>query len=72
MRRATNAPLYERMGEDMDIDYGEIFDGTVSVQGKGRGFFGLMLRVASGERTRSEALGMGNDEFVPWQLGAVM
>ena len=56
----------------MDINCGEIVDGTVSVQDKGREIFELMLRVASGEGTRSEALGMGNDEFVPWQLGAVM
>ena len=72
IKLATNTPLYERMTEDMDINCGEIVDGTVSVQDKGREIFDLMLRVASGERTCSEALGMGNDEFVPWQLGAVM
>jgi altronate hydrolase len=60
------------MTEDMDINCGEIVDGTVSVQEKGREIFELILQVASGEATRSEALGMGNDEFVPWQLGAVM
>jgi altronate hydrolase len=72
IKLATNTPLYERMSDDMDINCGEIVDGTVSVQDKGREIFELMLRVASGEGTRSEALGMGNDEFVPWQLGAVM
>ena len=30
-----------------------------------------VLRVASGERTRSEALGYGDFEFVPWQIGIV-
>jgi altronate hydrolase len=72
IKLATNTPLYERMTDDMDINCGEIVDGTVSVQDKGREIFELMLRVASGEPTCSEALGMGNDEFVPWQLGAVM
>ncbi|HPU52754.1 MAG TPA: altronate dehydratase family protein [Burkholderiaceae bacterium] len=72
IKLATNTPLYERMTEDMDINCGEIVDGTVSVQDKGREIFELILQVASGAATKSEALGMGNDEFVPWQLGAVM
>ncbi len=72
IKLATNTPLYERMVEDMDINCGEIVDGTVSIAEKGREIFELILRVASGEATKSEALGMGNDEFVPWQLGAVM
>jgi altronate hydrolase len=72
IKLATNTPLYERMTEDMDINCGEIVEGTVSVQDKGREIFELILRVASGAATKSEALGMGNDEFVPWQLGAVM
>ena len=72
IKLATNTPLYERMTDDMDINCGEIVDGTVSVQEKGRQIFELILKVASGEATRSEALGMGNDEFVPRQLGAVM
>ncbi|HPA89776.1 MAG TPA: altronate dehydratase family protein [Quisquiliibacterium sp.] len=72
IKLATNSALYERMTEDMDINCGEIVDGTVSVQQKGQEIFELILRVASGEATCSEALGMGNDEFVPWTLGATM
>ena len=68
----TLTAMYERMAEDMDVNCGEIVDGTASVQDKGREIFELILRVASGAATKSEALGMGNDEFVPWQLGAVM
>jgi altronate hydrolase len=34
--------------------------------------FDLILRVASGERSKSEQLGFGADEFAPWQLGATM
>ena len=72
IKLATNTPLYERMREDMDINCGDIVDGAATVQAKGREIFELMLRVACGEATKSEALGIGNDEFVPWQLGAVM
>ncbi|HVL58634.1 MAG TPA: altronate dehydratase family protein [Burkholderiaceae bacterium] len=72
IKLATNTPLYERMSEDMDVNCGEIIDGTVTVQQKGREIFELMLRIASGEHTKSEDLGIGNDEFVPWYLGAVM
>jgi altronate dehydratase len=60
------------MSEDMDINCGPIIDGSVSVAQKGREIFERMLKVASGEPSCSEALGIGNDEFVPWQLGAVM
>ncbi len=72
IKLATNTPLYERMVEDMDINCGDIVDGGATVQGKGREIFELMLKVASGAPSKSEALGIGNDEFVPWQLGAVM
>jgi altronate hydrolase len=72
LKLATNTPMYERMVEDMDINCGDIVDGTTTVQTKGQQIFDLILRAASGEETKSEALGIGNDEFVPWQLGAVM
>ena len=72
IKLATNTTLYERMIEDMDVNCGAIVDGSVSVQQKGQEIFELVLRIASGEATKSEALGIGNDEFVPWQLGAVM
>jgi altronate hydrolase len=72
IKLATNTPLFERMGDDMDVNCGTIVDGTETVQDCGRRIFDLILRVASGERTKSEALGFGADEFAPWQLGAVM
>jgi altronate hydrolase len=59
------------MIDDMDINCGDILDG-VSIEDKGREIFDLILRVASGERTKSESLGYGDNEFVPWQVGAVM
>jgi altronate hydrolase len=63
--------MYHRMTDDMDINCGDILDG-VSIEAKGKEIFELMLRVASGERTKSETLGYGDNEFVPWQIGAVM
>ncbi len=68
---ATNSEMFARMEEDMDIDTGDILTGT-TLAAKGREMFELFLRVASGEVTKSEALGFGGAEFVPWQIGAVM
>jgi altronate hydrolase len=59
------------MKDDMDINCGDILDG-VSIQDKGREIFEMMLKVASGQRSKSEELGYGDNEYVPWQVGAVM
>ncbi len=72
IKLATNTPMYRRMAEDMDLDCGPVADGEVSVDELGRALFRLILDTASGRRTKSEALGIGNDEFVPWHIGAVM
>jgi altronate hydrolase len=72
IKLATNSALYEQMLEDMDINCGDIIEGEVSLQQKGQQIFDHILRVASGEPSKSEQFGMGNDEFVPWYLGAVM
>ena len=71
IKLATNSDIYRRMIDDMDIDCGDILDG-VTIAAKGDEIFATMLRVASGERTKSEELGYGDAEFVPWQIGAVM
>ena len=60
------------MAEDMDINCGDIIDAGISLEQKGQEIFELFLRVASGEKTKSEELGFGGVEFVPWQIGAVM
>ena len=72
LKLATNTPMYQRMEDDMDINCGEILDGSVTVQEAGRKIFELMLATCSGQPTRSEMHGFGQDEFVPWYLGAVM
>ena len=69
---ATNSEMYGRMTDDMDVNAGEILTGDASVESKGREIYEMFLRVASGEVSKSEAQGLGDYEFVPWQIGAVM
>ncbi|MBB5223380.1 altronate hydrolase [Amaricoccus macauensis] len=69
---ATNDRLYAQMPDDMDINCGDIVSKGVSLQEKGAEILERILAVASGEKTKSEALGLGDNEFVPWQVGAVM
>lgn len=71
IKLATNSPMFKRLEEDMDINCGEILDGTVSVQEMGQRIFELFLRTASGEASKSEKLGLGDHEFVPWQIGVM-
>ena len=68
LKLATNTPLYRRMEEDMDINCGEILDGTADLATMGERIFRAMLDAASGRPTRSEQLGYGEDEFAPWHL----
>ena len=69
---ATNSEMYARMSEDMDINCGDIVTEGVSLQAKGEEIFEAFLAAASGQRTKSEELGFGGAEFVPWAMGAVM
>jgi altronate hydrolase len=71
IKLATNTPVYERMMDDMDINCGDVLEG-VSIQQKGQEIFEHILKIASGERSKSEKLGYGDAEFVPWQIGATM
>ena len=72
LKLATNTPMYERMEDDMDINCGQILDGSLSVQDAGEKIFRLILATASGEPSKSERHGFGQDEFVPWYIGAVV
>ena len=69
---ASNSALATRMAEDMDVDAGRIVLGSASVADVGDEIFNLLLDVASGAPTKSEAFGYGDDEFVPWHIGAVL
>lgn len=72
LKIATNSEMYGRMTEDMDINAGRILTEGATVEQVGREIYETLLRVASGEKTKSEAQGLGDYEFVPWQIGAVM
>jgi altronate hydrolase len=72
IKLATSSALYERMTDDMDVNCGTILDGSESVEDCGARIFDLILRIASGERTKSEAFDFGAAEFAPWMLGATV
>ncbi len=66
---STNSETYARMPDDMDVNAGTIVDGAETIGEVGRRIFERILSTASGEKTKSEALGMGDEEFAPWILG---
>jgi altronate hydrolase len=72
IKLATNTKMFLRMKDDMDINCGDVMDGGATLESKGREIFELMLRIASGEMSKSEELGLGNEETVPWMIGAQM
>ncbi|MDB5859857.1 MAG: putative bifunctional protein : D-galactarate dehydratase [Ramlibacter sp.] len=71
IKLATNTPMFRKLEEDMDFNCGEILDGTRTMPETAEGIFQLMLKVASGGRSKSELLDLGNHEFVPWNIGVV-
>ena len=72
LKFSTNTALWNRQADDIDLNCGTVIDGTESVDEAGERIFRLMLDAASGRATKSEQHGYGQNEFVPWQLGAVM
>ena len=72
LKLATNTALWTRQEEDIDLNCGAIADGGATIEDIGARLFALMLETASGTKTKSERHGYGQNEFVPWQLGAVM
>ncbi len=72
LKLASTSELYRRMRDDMDVDCGAVLDGSATVSELGERLFEEIIAVASGRRTKSEEFGVGDEEFVPWQLGAVL
>ena len=72
LKLSTTTSLYRRMGDDMDLNCGGIVEGEETIAECGQRIFDALIRVASGEPTKSETQGFGEAEFAPWQLGAVM
>lgn len=71
LKISTNTPLYQRMEDDMDMDAGVILNG-VPISDVGKQIFEKLIAVAGGEKTKSEAQGLGEAEFAPWMLGPVL
>lgn len=69
VKLASNSAMFRRMEGDMDIDCGPVIDGTATLDEMGAELFDALLRVASGRPSKSEALGIGADEFAPWPIG---
>jgi altronate hydrolase len=72
IKLSSNSQIYARMTDDIDLDCGTIATGAASIEEKGGEILDLLLEVASGKKSKSEELGYGGVEFVPWQIGAVM
>jgi altronate hydrolase len=68
---ASHSTLFARMNDDMDFDAGKILDGK-KMPDAANELLDLVIRVASGTRTKSEAKGLPEYEFVPWQPGIVI
>jgi altronate hydrolase len=69
LKLTTNTLLFERMSDDMDMNGGSVLDGDRSLDEMGQLIFSQIIKTASGHKTKSELLGYGEDEFVPWQPG---
>lgn len=72
LKLASNSETYNKMLDDIDINCGAILDEAMSVEDCGKLIFATMLKTASGEKSKSELLGYGYNEFVPWKIGAVI
>ena len=72
IKLASNTGVFERLSGDMDINCGTIADGEATVAELGELIFEEILETASGKRTKSEGLGFGDNEFIPWTIGAVL
>jgi altronate dehydratase large subunit len=64
---ATNSRIYHHMKDNIDINAGEILEGTVTIESVGESIFREIIEVASGKATRAETL--GHHEFAIHSLG---
>jgi altronate hydrolase len=72
LKLATNTSMFKKMSEDMDINCGTVIDNDETVEQVGQKVFELILKTASGYKSKSENNGYGDEEFNPWQVGVVM
>jgi altronate hydrolase len=72
IKLASNTYMFQRLSGDMDINCGLIIEGKKTLEEMGAAIFQKILDTASGHKTKSEAFGFGDNEFVPWHIGAVL
>lgn len=72
LKLATNNTLWQRQEEDMDINCGNVVEGTETIAEAGERLYEMILEMASGKKTKSEQFGYGSLEFVPWNIGSIM
>jgi len=72
LKLSTNTTMFNKMSEDMDVNCGTVIDGEETVEQVGKRVFELVLKTASGSKSKSELNGYGDEEFNPWQVGVVM
>lgn len=72
MKLATNSLMFNHLEGDMDINCGRILDGECDIDQMGIEIFEEIIATASGKQTKSEVLGFGGSDFVPWQIGAIL
>ncbi len=71
LKLSTNTPMYEAMQDDMDVNCGTVLEGE-TLRAVGERIYARIIDTASGKKTQSEINGFGDNEFVPWQLGAIL
>jgi altronate hydrolase len=69
IKLSSNTAVYKRLEDDMDLNCGTIVDGEATVEDIGKLIFRLILKTASGQKTKSEEIGFGDNEFIPWYTG---
>lgn len=72
IKLASNSALFERQNDDMDINCGTVADGTQTLEQTGEEILRRVIVTASGELTKSEEFGYGDNEFTPWTIGAML
>ena len=72
LKLASNTEMFQRLHDDMDVNCGRVLDGKATIEELGEALFRLILETASGKHTKSESLGFGDNEFVPWQVFATV
>ncbi len=71
IKLATNTKMFQHMEDDMDYNAGRILDG-IPMEQAGAELLDQMIAIASGEPSKSEAQGVGEAEFNPWNLGGIL